>query len=121
MKPKMVDTLTLLNDIEETTVIIVRDKLKQLQKRKRNWDHQGGIPASKEIMLNAVAFLDMVIAQYKPLPTRIWMTPLGEITFVFPDEIWVRIEEDDVIAWFDKVKQTEVFDKETVPTVFESL
>jgi hypothetical protein len=118
----MIDTLIMLDSVETATVNIVRNRLKSLEKRKRNWDHQGGIPAPKEIMENAVTFLEMVIEQYKPLPTKIWMTPLGEIVFNFPDDIWVKIEENDVVSWSaHKMKQDEIFDRTELPTVFERL
>jgi hypothetical protein len=116
--------MSLLDDVETATNNILRDKLKQIAKRKRNWDNQGGIPASREIMGNSVAFIEMIIAEYKPMPTRIWMTPLGEIVFVFYGEMWVRFEADNILAWgcgLNTGKKDEIFDRITLPTVFESL
>jgi hypothetical protein len=106
----------LLNEIN-----IARDKLKQLAKRKRNWDGNGAIPASKEILENASKFLDMVISEYKPLPTTITMTALGQITFAFPSAVVVRIEDFDILSWYVNSKSDEVFDGSTLPSVFESL
>jgi hypothetical protein len=116
-------TLAFLDQIEVVTVNLIKDKLRSLAKRKRNWDGQGGLPPTKETQNIAHSIVAQLITENRPFPQEITLNTLGGIVLDF-GSLTVTIGENDVLTVVrtdsDKINH-EVYDALTVPEWFDSI